>query len=173
MAHSAYPQLHNLYMDHSHWLQGFLYRQMGCQATAADLAQDTFLRLLTRQQSPQQEEAIEQPRAYLGRIARGLAANHWRRRDIEQAYLQALAQQPEATAPSPETYHVIVETLIRIDALLRDLPTRVRQAFLLSRLEGVRYAAIAESLGVSERMVKKYMAQAMLHCLQLGDDDLP
>ncbi|HAW37974.1 MAG TPA: RNA polymerase subunit sigma, partial [Pseudomonas sp.] len=36
---------------------------------------------------------------------------------------------------------------------------------------GMTYAAIATELGVSERMVKKYMAQAMLHCLMLVAED--
>ena len=54
---------------------------------------------------------------------------------------------------------------MEVDKLLRELPVKVRQAFLLSRLDGCTYARIAEQLGVSERMVKKYMAQAMYHCL--------
>ena len=69
--------------------------------------------------------------------------------------------------PSPEAQALILETLIELDALLDRLPARVRQAFLLAQLEGLTYAVIAERLGVSERMVKKYMAQAMLHCLEL------
>ena len=69
--------------------------------------------------------------------------------------------------PSPEAQALILETLTELDALLDRLPARVRQAFLLAQLEGLTYAVIAERLGVSERMVKKYMAQAMLHCLEL------
>jgi RNA polymerase sigma-70 factor (ECF subfamily) len=93
--------------------------------------------------------------------------NHWRRRQIEQAYLDALALQPEPVAPSPESQALIVETLLQVDAMLAQLPAKVRSAFLMSQLQGMTYAAIAIELGVSERMVKKYMAQAMLHCLLL------
>jgi RNA polymerase sigma-70 factor (ECF subfamily) len=143
-------------------------RRLGCVDTAADLAHDTFVRLLLRQTDP---EALRQPRAYLRSIAAGLVANHWRRRDIEDAYLSALSQQTPLVVPSPETHHVVIETLVRIDAMLRGLPAKVRQAFLLSRLDGVRYADIAITLDVSERMVKKYMARAMLHCLQFQDED--
>jgi RNA polymerase sigma-70 factor (ECF subfamily) len=35
----------------------------------------------------------------------------------------------------------------------------------MSRIQGVRYQDIALELEVSERMVKKYIAQAMLQCL--------
>lgn len=47
------------------------------------------------------------------------------------------------------------------------LPERVRRAFLLAQLDGLTYRQIGVELGVSERMVKKYMARAMLHCLNL------
>lgn len=143
-------------------------RQLGCSQRAADLAQDTFVRVLSKDQGL---DSIREPRAYLHIIARGLLINHWRRRQIEQAYLEAIALQPEALAPSPESQALVVETLMQVDAMLARLPEKVRRAFLLSQLHGMTYAAIAIELGVSERMVKKYMAQAMLHCLTLIEDD--
>lgn len=155
-----------LYRDHHPWLHNLLRRRSGCNDTAADLAQDTFLRILARDEDPRQ---LQRPRAYLSRIAQGLLANHWRHRDIERAYLEALSQQPAAVAPSPEQHHLILDTLYQLDELLRTLPDKVRQAFLMSRLEQLRYVDIGERLGVSERMVKKYMAQAMLHCLRLDN----
>lgn len=158
----------SLYRDHHDWVRTLLRQRSGCSETAADLAQDTFVRLLAREADLR---LIREPRAYLRRIAQGLLANHWRRRDIEQAYAEALRSQPQALASSPEEHHVIVETLCRIDALLSGLPRKVRRAFLLSRCEGERYAEIARTLGVSERMVKKYIAQAMLHCLQSEHDE--
>lgn len=143
--------LHRLYADHHGWLNGWLRRQLGCNQRAADLAQDTFVRVLSKDQDM---AAIREPRAYLHTIAKGLLINHWRRRQIEQAYLDALALQPEPVVPSPESQALIVETLLQIDAMLMRLPTRVRSAFLMSQLHGMTYAAIAAELGVSERMVK-------------------
>lgn len=160
--------LHRFYADHHGWLNGWLRRQLGCSQRAADLAQDTFVRVLSKDDDM---ATIREPRAYLHTIAKGLLINHWRRRQIEQAYLDALALQLEPVAPSPESQALIVETLLRIDAMLAQLPTRVRSAFLMSQLHGMTYAAIATELGVSERMVKKYMAQAMLHCLMLVAED--
>jgi len=159
--------VHRLYVDHQGWLNGWLRRQLGCSQKAADLAQDTFVRVLTKDHCL---EAIREPRAFLHTVARGLLINHWRRKQIEQAYLDALALQPEAFAPSPESQALVVETLLQVDAMMARLPHKVRRAFLFSQLQGMTYAAIAVELGVSERMVKKYMAQAMLHCLTLLDD---
>ena len=156
-----------LYQDHHRWLHRLVLRRLNCADTAADLVHDTFLRLLVRDQDL---GTIDEPRAYLSHIANGLIANHWRRRDVEHAYLEALRQRPLMVSPSPEVRQIVIDTLCQIDTMLCDLPTKVRQAFLLSRLDGVRYAQIAVTLGVSERMVKKYMAKAMLHCLHVAED---
>ncbi len=48
--------------------------------------------------------------------------------------------------------------------MLARLPKKVSEAFLLAHLHGLPYKQIAVQLGVCERMVKKYMAQALLHC---------
>lgn len=156
--------IRTLYLDHHGWLRERLQRRLGCLGQAADLAQDTFVRLLAREG---ELERLREPRAFLATIAQGLLANHWRRQALERAYLEALAARPQAVQPSPESQTLILETLTELDALLDRLPGRVRQAFLLAQLEGLTYAVIAGRLGVSERMVKKYMAQAMLHCLEL------
>ena len=159
-----YGHIRTLYLDHHGWLRERLQRRLGCLGQAADLAQDTFVRLLAREG---ELERLREPRAFLATVAQGLLANHWRRQALERAYLEALAARPQAVQPSPEAQALILETLTELDGLLDRLPGRVRQAFLLAQLEGLTYAVIAERLGVSERMVKKYMAQAMLHCLEL------
>lgn len=150
-----------LYTAHHGWLQGWLRHRLGDSFAAADLAHDTFLRVLCRAR-PEPDE----PKAYLATIARGLLVDHWRRQDVERAFLATLAEQGEALAASPEERSLLLEALCRIDALLDQLRPAVREAFLLSQIDGLTYAAIGARLGVSERMVKKYMGQAMLHCLQ-------
>lgn len=154
----------DLYLDHHGWLQGWLRRKLGCSHQAADLTQDTFLRVLSRIERP----ALREPRAYLATIAHGLLVNHWRRLEVERAYLETLALQPEAQAPAAEERALLLEALYELDALLDRLNPKARSAFLLAQLDGLGYREIATRLGVSERMVKKYMAQAMLHCLQSG-----
>ncbi|MFJ4154107.1 sigma-70 family RNA polymerase sigma factor [Pseudomonas sp. NPDC089752] len=150
-----------LYQSHSRWLLGFLHRRLGNRPDAADLVQDTFMRLLMR---PRQFDGQKGERSYLATIARGLCIDHWRRHKLEQAWLEHLALQPVALQPSPEQRALIVETLHEVDAMLLRLPSKVRQAFLLAQVDGLAYREIAAHVGVSERMVKKYLAQAFLHC---------
>lgn len=154
-----------VYHDHYAWLQAWLRRRLGCSQQAADLAQDTFLRLICQPQG----DRIREPRAWLTTVAHGLMVNHWRRKDIENAYLQVLAEQEFHFSPSLEQQAMVVDALLAIDQMLATLPGKVRQAFLLVHLDGLTYRQVAEQLAVSERMVKKYMAQAMLNCLLCQD----
>jgi len=154
--------LHGLYREHRSWLERWLYQRLGNRWDAADLSQDTFLRVLA---SPQVLSELREPRAYLLTVGKRLLVNFHKRRSLEQAYLEALANLPEAQMPSPEQRWLLLETLQALDELLDGLPPAVRRAFLWSQLEGLNYAQIAERLAVSERTVKRYMAQAYEHCL--------
>ncbi len=153
--------LTQLYQQHHGWLRGWLYRRLGHAGDAADFAQDTYLRVI---ESRQALEQIREPRAFLTTVARHVMLSHLRRREVERAYLDALARLPEALAPSPEERAIVLETLCEIDRILDGLPARVRQAFLWAQLDGMPYAEIAERLGVSLSSVKQYMARAIRHC---------
>ncbi|MFT3817271.1 MAG: sigma-70 family RNA polymerase sigma factor [Rubrivivax sp.] len=150
-----------LYSDHHGWLRRLLSKKLGCQHKAEDLTHDTFLKVLLSETAAM----LHEPRAFLTTVANGLVVSHWRRQDLERSYLQALQAQPAALWPSPEERALVLEALVQIDALLGELPTNARRAFLMARLEGFSYQQIADELGVSERMVKKYMAQVMHHLL--------
>ena len=132
-----------LYQQHHGWLHGWLRYKLGNAFDAADLAHDTFVRILAGRDIL----AIGQPRAYL----------------------DAIALLPDAQTPSCEEQYLILETLHQVDAMLDALPAVVRRAFLLSQLEGLTYDAIALRLDVSLASVKRYMKQAFLACLQLEE----
>ena len=129
----------------------------------ADLAQDTFLRVLLKQELLE----LRTPRAFLRTIARGLVIDHWRREELERAYLESIAHLPEAEAPSAETREMLLELLESIARLLDGLKPKVRSAFLLAQCEGLPHAQVAERLGVSVRSVERYVAEALFHCYQV------
>lgn len=165
---SVQQELHTLYSDHHGWLSGWLRRRLGDTADAADLAHDTFVRLLVKPAARRLDSAVE-ARTYLRTIAGGLCIDLWRRRDVEQAWLDTLAALPEAYEPSPEQRALVIEALMQVAAMLRRLPQKAATAFVMAQIDGVRYRDIADELGVSERMVKKYIAQGMFQCALLGE----
>ncbi|TDU25620.1 RNA polymerase sigma-70 factor (ECF subfamily) [Panacagrimonas perspica] len=153
-------QIHTLYADHHGWLRTWLKGRLGCPEQAADIAHDTYLRVLKLEQLPSSE-----PRGYLSRIAKGLAIDAWRRRQIEAAYIELIASS-DVEVPSEEQRALIVEALVELDRILDALPPKVKRAFLLRKLEGLRYAEIAAQLGVTSSSVEKYVATAVLCCAQ-------
>ena len=158
--------LHLLYSEHNGWLKSWLRARLGNASDAADLAQDTFVRLLASRDI----EQIREPRTYLSAIARALMIDKFRRRALEQAYCEALAQHPEPMDISPEKRLLILETLVAIDSMLDGLGERTRQIFLSVQLEGLSYVATGKRLGVSVTTVKKHVIRAMTHCLLLTED---
>lgn len=159
--------IHGLYVDHHGWLRARLGGKLGNAEQAADLTQDVFVRLMA--QSLHSLQAIREPRAFLNRIANCVVIDHWRRIDIERAWAEALVSAPPDVAPSAEHCAIVLETLYDICAMIDALPDKPRTAFILARIEGLGYAEIARRLKVSERMVTKYMSQAMLHCIALEE----
>lgn len=152
--------LSHLYRQHNSWLRGWLRKRTGCSADAADLAQDTFLKVL----KANNVLIIQKPRQFLSTIAKGLMIDQSRRRTLEHAYLATLATMPAQVAPSLEVQALLLEALLEVDRVLRGLGEKVRCVFLLSQVDGLTYTQIAEQMNISPRTVSNYMANAMEHC---------
>jgi len=150
--------------DHYDWLCQWWRRRLDPSDEAADLAHDTLLRVLRKSD---EVSGLRQPRAYLTTIARGLLNDHWRRRSLERAWLEAVAALPEEMGASPESLLAVQQALQQLDRLLAGLAPQAREVFVLSQLEGLSYAQIAARTGLSDRTVKRYMAQGFEICLTL------
>lgn len=152
-----------LFTEHQPWLLQRLHGKLNNRADAEDLASETFLRVIVQPDLG----AIETPRAFLTTVAKRLLFNLWRRRDLEQAYLNAIAHLPESLVPSPEERALLIESLEAIAAALDALSDKARRAFLMSQLDGMTYAEIGERLGVSASMVRRYMVQGWEACARI------
>nr|WP_312989302.1 sigma-70 family RNA polymerase sigma factor [Comamonas koreensis] len=154
-----------LYADHHGWLRAWLRRRLGDTHQASDLAQDTFVRLMLGGQAA----ALREPRAYLTTLAQRVLYEFWRRRELEQAWLDALAAQPQTLALSAEDYALVREAVETLDRALQGLPAKVRQAFLLRQLDGLKHSEIAQTMGVSVASVERYVKQAFVHLYTLDE----
>ncbi|VFR80607.1 FIG006045: Sigma factor, ECF subfamily [plant metagenome] len=155
-------RMHKLYCDHHGWLEGVLRRKLGNRDDAADLAQDTFERVL---RTPAQV-ALREPRGYLRAVAINLMRNRYRRAALERAYLEALAARPELTAPSPETQQLLMEALQAVYAVLEGMSERTRRIFLMAQMDGMPYKAIAAELDITVNVVQKAVVRGLQHCYQ-------
>ncbi len=165
-AYTTSPSLETLYCDHHSWLQAWLRRRLGHACDAADLAHDTFLRLLGGASQPRFASMAE-ARAYLRTTASNLCINLWRRQEIERAWLDTLAALPEEQYPSAERQTMVLQALEEISGMLQSLSAKAARAFTLAVVCEMTDDEVGAELGVSGRMVRKYVAQAMLACLSL------
>lgn len=124
---------------------------------AEEVAQDVMHELWRRRQLVEPDISI---RAYLLRSVRNRALNHLRhlkvRRESEAA-VQALYDQPTAS----DQPVVAKELSAAIQLAFAALPPRCREIFEMNRLHGLKYAEIAEALGISQKTVEAQMGKAL------------
>ena len=152
-------QLRSLYLDHHGWLCGLLQRKLGNPNDATDLAHDIYLHLIQKGRIPPAEES----RCHLAQIAKGKVIDLLRRRRLEARYLESQALQPEPRAQSEEA-RAAEGGDQGVDLALMGKSFKVRQALLLSRLNGMSYGDIAAELQVSVSSVEKYVALGLQAC---------
>jgi RNA polymerase sigma-70 factor (ECF subfamily) len=140
----------------------FLSRKLANHELAADVTQETFLRL-ARVDPPMM---LIDARAYMFRIASNLLTDMFRRNGRQASSLthENPSESVPPFSPSAEETVIARERLSLLHGALAELPPNCQQALLLNRLEGLTHAQIALRLGVSESMVAKYIAQALRHC---------
>ncbi|CAB3715103.1 MULTISPECIES: sigma-70 family RNA polymerase sigma factor [Achromobacter] len=161
--------LESWFRGHHGWLLERVQRHLRNWAEAEDVASETFSQAAAIQAGNQGLNTVREPRAFLTTIAKRQIFQLWRRRDLEQAYLETLALQSAAMAPSVEERQLFIEALEGVAAALEGLSAKAQQAFLYSQLDGLTYGEIADKLGVSASMVRQYMAQAFRRMAGLND----
>lgn len=136
------------------------------EPVAEDLVQEAFVRLWDRRE---QLDVTHPVRAYLFRAVRNLALNH-RRNDrtrvrlLEDPLVMDSAAVPRA-AIRPDLALSASDLGAQLDGWLDALPPRQREALLLSRVEGLSHAEVAEAMGCAPRTVNNHLVAA-LHTLR-------
>lgn len=130
------------------------------RARAEEIVQDVMLELWRRRESL---AADGSPQAYLFQSTRNRSLNDIRHERVkERGEPHVIA----ATAPFGPSADARVEES-EIDVALReameDLPERSRVVFEMSRVQGLKYSEIAESLGISIKTVEAHMGKALKH----------
>ncbi|NNP70077.1 sigma-70 family RNA polymerase sigma factor [Acinetobacter sp. Ac_5812] len=157
--------INTLYRQHHSWLYQWLKRRLNHSEDAADLAHDTFIRILKRKD----QLYFDQPRALLTTVAKGILINWYQRKSIERAYLEALSSRPEYDEISPEQKISAIESLCLINQLLNQMPERQQQVFIWSQLEGLTQQEIANRLNISTRTVMRDLVTVLTQCLAIMD----
>jgi RNA polymerase sigma-70 factor (ECF subfamily) len=166
------PLFEAAFRAHQASLLQYLRRRVGSDADARDIAQEAYLRLLRYREN----QDLSSLKALVFRIATNLLGMRGRAARTHHAVdHQSLDEALELPAgdPSPERRLIAEQQLDRLMEVIKHLPTKCQEVFVLSRFHEMGYAEIAVRCGISVKMVEKHIAHALTFCRQEVGDELP
>ena len=163
----AFEELLNRYRGS---IYNFILRSVRDRERAADLTQETFLRVVQRADSFRGGSKLS---TWIFAIARNLCIDHGRRmvfrrhrsldapvRSSEEKGSPMVDRVP-SSGPVTDRDAIAKELQKRIAEAVEELPEDQREVFLLRQVQGMPFKDIAEVVGVSENTVKSRMRYAL------------
>jgi RNA polymerase sigma factor (sigma-70 family) len=153
-------ELARLFSEHNASLVQLLRAKLRSEQEARDVAQEAYVRLLQLDRLG----TVSYLRAYLFRTALNLATDRIRNHAMRGAAHRDPIFDPGVNELSPEKAVVAADELRVIEKALASLAPKARYAFLLYRVAGLDIEEVIERVGVGERMVRNYIADALVCC---------
>ena len=154
-------QIARLFAEQKKALEAFVTRRTGSAQVAADLTQESFLRLARLDSG----EKIDNLPAFLFTIASNLVRDH-QRQAIRRERVEAGEPSEDLPCSSPsavDQLSAIQEQTLMHDAIAA-LPEATRNIFLLYHVDECSYREIAERLAISPRSVEYQLRRALIDC---------
>ena len=150
------------FLECGSFLRKFLAGFLRVQQDIEDVAQEAYLRAYVAEQ----RELIEQPRAFLFRIAKNLALTRLSRksRQITDYIEEADASVVMDTAAALDQELEAQQCFGLYCEAVASLPEKCRQVFLLRKVHGLSHKEIGQRLGLSVSSVEKYLREGILAC---------
>lgn len=160
-------QFEYLYMKYQVRLERFAYEYVEDRNEAQDIIQSLFMNLWERREAVTDKVNWD---AYMLTITKNLCIDHLRKRILQRKFVDKTQQEYEAriqlnlTALQDfEPGDILFTELERkLNDILNALPCEVRETFLLSREQGLKYQEIADKQSVSIKTVEKRISSALL-----------
>ncbi len=127
------------------------------RAVAEEIVQDVMLELWKRRETIDRDSS---PQAYLFQATRNRSLNHLRHERVEK-HAEPMIGREEAQGATAHSLMVEDEIHVAMQRAVEKLPRRCREVFDLSRTHNLKYAEIAEVLGISVKTVEAQMGKAL------------
>lgn len=149
----TYTSLYNAYAE---TLNNFVYYKCGDSKEAEDIVQESFIRLWKNCN----KVPFEKARSFLFTVANNLFLNIVAHKKVVLHY--AKEKTGDVDQESPQFILEEKEYLNKLQTAIANLSEAQRTAFLLNRIDGMKYAQIAETLGISVKAVEKRIHKALV-----------
>jgi RNA polymerase sigma-70 factor (ECF subfamily) len=145
-----------LYRQYHAKVYHFVVKHSNHSIQAEDLTHDIFLRLWEKRATLSAEVPLE---AQLFVIARNVVINHYKREVLKQkVYNNLPIEKPDFNNPDDD---LPSETITQLHTAIEALPPKRRQIFKMSKLDGLTYEEIAQTLAISKSTVESQMVKAL------------
>jgi len=150
-----------LYIEHVGEIRRFLARRLSCVEAAADLAHEVFIRYMAAEPA----SPIQNPRAFLFRIAGNLAIDHARGNPIKPGQWVDITECGDLASeyPSPERFAVARQELDRLRKAIEELPPKCREVFIRHKFDGVPQSRLAQEYQITLNAIEKHLVRALIH----------
>jgi RNA polymerase sigma-70 factor (ECF subfamily) len=133
---------------------------------AQEAAQEVFLRLYA---TLKKGEEIENPRAWVFRVAHNYGLKVREKQVAEEPFDPALEARIRAPGEDPETGLLERERMRRFHHAVEGLSEQQKRCLFL-RMEGLRYPEIGSALGISASAVGEFLRRAMVRLKKVNDE---
>ena len=137
----------------------FCIRYVADSDIAAEIVQDLFVKLWSNRERISFNTSFE---SYMLTSVRNSAITYINKeRSHAEAHLRIYSEESDNNDPSETLQSNNLEESYR--QILKTMPEKRREVFLASRYDGLKYAEIAEKLGISQKTVEAQMSAAIKH----------
>jgi len=156
---AANTDILQLYLEKRPSLVRFFAARLGSSEAAEDLVQELYLKL----SSTELPAVLDNPSAFLYRTAHNLMLDRLRqeRRSLQRDNAWHETRALHAGEPAVDDALASRRRLLRLAALVEEMPAKMREAFRLQKLEGLTQAETAKAMNISVSAVEKHISAAL------------
>lgn len=154
---------------HKGWLYQFIRRYVADRDDAYDVLQESFVSAWGALSRFDPERPFE---AWLRRIALNKCRDRARRNAVRRAALAILgiaANAGEPAAAPADSAHQVDHALKRLETAIAKLPRPLKEALVLTALEGLSHKEAGETLGINSKAVETRVYRAKRRLAQMLD----
>jgi len=151
----AFETLYNTYWEK---LYSICYWHLLDQETAKDIVQELFVDIWKKKEELNVIKTVE---GYLVAAARNKVFNHIRSLEIKRKYARTINNNEALSHAAVDEHSRSRELQQLYQNQINKLPPKMKQIYVLSKLEGYATPEIAQHLSLSEQTVKNQLATAV------------